>query len=144
MEDLHDGGKVKNIGVSNFNVVLMRDVLSYCRIKPAVNQVEIHPYNTQVTLVKYCKDNGIAITAFSAMGAISYGQADKSCLKDPMVNEIATKLGKDAGQILMRFAVQRGYAVIPKSMNPDRLASNIDLFGWELPEEDMNKLLALN
>lgn len=137
MEALYDGGKIKNIGVSNFSVALMRDILSYCRIKPVVNQVEIHPYNTQETLVRYCKENGIAITAFSAMGAISYGQKDQSCLFDPVVNEIANKLGKGAGQVLMRFAVQRGIAVIPKSMNPERLAQNIALFDWSIPEEDM-------
>jgi len=144
MEALYEGGKIKNIGVSNFPILMMRDILSYCKYKPVVNQVEIHPYNTQEVLVRFCKENGIAITAFSAMGAISYGMKDSSPLFDPVVAEIATKLGKDAGQVLMRFAVQRGLAVIPKSMKSERLASNIALFDWELSEDDMKALLNLN
>lgn len=144
MEDLYEGGKIKNIGVSNFPIALMRDILSYCKYKPVVNQVEIHPYNTQEVLVKYCKENGIAITAFSAMGAISYGMGSESPLHDPRVAEIAAAKGKDCGQILMRFAVQRGIAVIPKSMKSERLASNIALFDWELDEVDMKKLLDMN
>lgn len=144
MEALYEKGQIKNIGVSNFPIVLMRDILSYCKVKPVVNQVEIHPYNTQVELVRYCKENGIAITAFSAMGAISYGMGEQSPIKDPVVTEMAQKLGKDPGQVLMRFAIQRGYGVIPKSLKSERLASNIALFDWEISEDDMKALLALN
>ena len=93
MEALQDSGKVKNIGVSNFPVLMMRDILSYCRFKPVVNQVEIHPYNSQEVLLKFCKEKGIAVTAFSAFGAISYGQKDSSCLFDPVIAEVAEAKG---------------------------------------------------
>lgn len=95
MEELVDSGKCKNIGVSNFPVGMCRDILSYARHPLACNQVEMHPFNQQEVLVRFMKEKGIALTAFSAFGAISYGyDKSKSCLHDPTINEIATAHGK--------------------------------------------------
>ena len=95
MEKLVDAGLVKNIGCSNIGVQLLRDVLSYCKHKPANLQVEIHPYLTQPRLVRYCRENGISCTAYSSFGGGSYvemGRAKEadSCLTDQTIKDIAT------------------------------------------------------
>ena len=99
MEELVKEGLVKNIGACNIGVSLLRDVLSYAQVKPTVLQVELHPYNTQEKLLRFCQDKGIAVTGFSNLGASSYielgmGTIEESCLKEPSVVEIAESLKK--------------------------------------------------
>lgn len=110
MEALVDAGLVKNIGVSNMTIPQLHDLLSYSRIKPVVNQVELHPYLAQQTLVDYCKEEGIIVTSYSTLGSGS----KQSPLYDPVVNEIARQKGKTPAQVLLRWCVQRGINVIPK------------------------------
>jgi diketogulonate reductase-like aldo/keto reductase len=101
MEELHKKGLVKNIGCSNIGCVMLRDVLSYCTIKPSVLQVEIHPYAAQQKLIKYCNQAGVRMTAYSSFGAASYHElgVDKSAslLENPTVADLAKKVGKSAG-----------------------------------------------
>lgn len=149
METLVEAGKVKHIGVSNLTCIALMDVLSYCKIKPAVNQVELHPYLPQEALVQFAKDQGIGITAFSPLGALSYigmGMADASenVLEDPVVIHIAKAHGQSPAQVCLRFQVQRGIAVIPKSQNPERLKENISIFDFVLSEEEMQILHGLD
>ncbi|GBE77764.1 Probable NAD(P)H-dependent D-xylose reductase [Sparassis crispa] len=149
MEELVDEGLVKNIGVSNTQGVLLLDILRYARYEPAVNQVELHPYLTQEPLIKLCKTLGIAITAYSSLGPQSYvelggDKGAKNLLEHNVVTSIAQKNSKSTAQVLLRWAVQQGLAVIPKSNNHHRLVANLQVSDFTLPETDMKALSALN
>ena len=143
MEALVDEGLVKNIGVANFNVGLLRDVLSYARIKPAVNQVELHPRLPQDKLVRFCRLNGVHVTAYSSFGGASYknfGVEGGNVLGEEVLKKIGEREGKTTAQVALAWGVQRGTSVIPKTLNKGRLAENIDLFGFVLGKEDMKAI----
>ena len=149
MEQLVDQGLVRNIGVSNFGVSLLRDLLSQARIRPAVLQIESHPYLVQSKLVRYCQAESIAVTAFSPLGAGSYvplGMAthEQSVLNEPRIVGLAKKHGKTPAQIVLRWGIQRGTAVIPKTSRTERLQENIDLFSFELSDEEMKQVASLD
>jgi D-xylose reductase len=140
MEELAKEGLTKNIGCSNIGTTMLRDVLNYAEVKPAVLQVEMHPYNTQDKLLRFCDSKGIAVTAFSSFGAGSYvelGMAtvQESCLEEQTVKDIAGAHSVSPAQVVLRWAVQRGTAVIPKSVKPERMAENYNIFGFELSED---------
>jgi diketogulonate reductase-like aldo/keto reductase len=138
MEKLVDAGKVKSIGVSNFNVNRLKELLQYARIKPAVNQVELHPYLPQQELLDFCTQHGIHLTAYSPLGSTP---GPDTILNDSVVSEIAQKHGKTNAQVLISWAIQRGTSVIPKSVTPERIRSNFQDF--VLPTEDFAKLNTL-
>jgi D-xylose reductase len=149
MEELVRAGLVRNIGVCNFGVSLLRDLLSYAEIRPTVLQVESHPYLTHEKLLRYCQQEKIAFTAFSPLGAPSYvsiGMAteDESVLQEPVIRDIAASRGKTPAQIVLRWGVQRGTAVIPKTMRPERLRENIAIFDFELTPDEMASIGSLN
>ena len=149
MEDLVRAGLVKNIGVCNFGVGLLRDLLSYTRITPAVLQVEQHPYLTQEKLLRFYRENGIAVTAFSPLAAQSYisigmARADESVLEQRVVQECAARHNRTPAQIVLRWGVQRGTAIVPKTTNPQRLRENLALFDFELSAEEMQQIGALD
>lgn len=149
MEELVEAGLVKDIGVSNFNCQLLTDLMSYAKIKPAVNQVELHPYLVQDFLVRYCKDLGVVVTAYSPLGAGSYvsiggATEEESVLKEPVIQELAKKYNKSVAQICLRWAVQRGVTLVPKSSKEERIKQNIDVFDFEISEEDFKAISALN
>ena len=149
MEELVTSGLVRNIGVCNFNCSLLRDLLTQASIRPSVLQVELHPYLTQEKLLRYCEEEQIAVTAFSPFGAPSYvplgmAQTAESVLDDPAVLEIAQRYEQTAAQVVLRWGVQRGTAVIPKTSRPERLAENLSLFDFTLSDDDMNKISALD
>jgi len=149
MEELVGDGKVRNIGACNFNISLLRDLLSYAEIPPAVLQIELHPFLTQEKLLRFCREQHVAVTAFSPLGAGSYVQLgmareDESALEQPIVREVARRHGRSPAQILLRWGVQRGTAVIPKTARADRLRENLALFDFELDADDMRAISALN
>jgi D-xylose reductase len=149
MEDLVRAGLVRNIGVCNYNVALLRDLLAYATIRPAVLQVELHPYLTQTKLLRFCRENGIAVTAFSPLGAQSYfslGMAatGESVLEQPVVKDAARRHGKSPAQVVLRWGVQRGTSIIPKTSRPDRLAENLALFDFKLSDSEMATIAALD
>lgn len=149
MEELVKEGLVRNIGVCNMGAVTIRDILSYAEVKPAVLQVELHPYNTQEKLLRFCADKGIKVTAFSCLGSASYVElnmatANDSVMTTSVVTDIAKATGKTPGQVVLRWGVQRGTAIIPKTTKAERLKENIDLFSFELTEEQMSAISALN
>ena len=150
MEQLVEQGLVRNIGLSNFTVNGIRDVLNYSKVKPAVLQNELHPYNTGEKLIRFCRERGIAVTAYSSLGAGSYVQMglatlEMSCLTDPVIKEIADKHGKSAAQVTLRWSVQRGVSIVPKSEKEARIVENIDIFnGFNLSTEEMDKISGLN
>ncbi|XP_066290544.1 aldo-keto reductase family 1 member B1-like isoform X1 [Branchiostoma lanceolatum] len=146
MESLVDEGLAKSIGVSNFNSQQLERLLQNCRIKPAVNQVELHPYLAQQDLVDFCKKNNILLTAFSALGAparpkaFASGEEEPVLMEDPSVVAIAKKYGKSAAQILLRYHLDRGVSVIPKSVTPSRIQANFDIMDFSLSKEDLASL----
>lgn len=132
MESLVAKGLARNIGLANFNVHGIRDVLSYAEIPPAVLQVELHPYNTQSKLVRFCKEEGILVTGFSPLGSGSYKSlgwttdAD-SVLRQPDVLAIAKRHGATPAQVVLRWAIQRGgTSAVVKTSNTDRMVENLD------------------
>lgn len=149
MEELVRAGLVRNIGVCNYNCALLRDLLSYAAIRPAVLQVELHPYLAQEKLLRFCRQEGIAVTGFSPLGASSYvpigmAGADESALAEPVVVEIARRRGKTPAQVVLRWGVQRGTAVVPKTSRVERLAENLALFDFELSADELAAIGALD
>ncbi|GAB7354520.1 hypothetical protein MBLNU459_g4986t1 [Dothideomycetes sp. NU459] len=149
MEELVDDGLAKSIGISNYNGALILDVFRYARITPATLQIEHHPYLTQQGLIELCKSHNIAVTAYSSFGPQSFielGMAkDVPLLFDHQtVKSIADKHSKTPAQILLRWATQRGIAVIPKSNNQGRLAQNLDVCSFDLAESELKDISALN
>ncbi len=149
MEELLQAGLVKHIGISNFCVSLIRDLLSYASVRPSVLQVESHPYLVQEQLLRYCRQEQLAYTAFSPLGAGSYvplgmASASDSVLEQTVVRELAQAHNKSPAQIVLRWGVQRGTAVIPKTSRPERLSENIDLFDFELSESEMQDISNLD
>ena len=149
MEALVHKGLVKHVGVCNYNSALIHDLMTYARIKPAMLQVELHPYLTQHALLRTAAQYDLPVTAFSPLGASSYvelnmaGEPD-SVLLEPAVKAIAERLGKTPAQVVLRWAIQRGTAVIPKSSRADRRVENLDLFDFALNHDDMQALNALD
>jgi D-xylose reductase len=149
MEKLVDAGLVKHIGICNFGTSLMRDLLSYARIRPAVLQVESHPFLVQEKLLRYCQQEEIVFTAFSPLGAASYyslGMAapHESLLDHSIVQCIALEKHRSAAQVLLRWGVQRGTSVIPKSSSVARMNENLQLFDFELTRDEMQSISGLD
>ncbi|MFZ5391441.1 MAG: aldo/keto reductase [Patescibacteria group bacterium] len=143
MEELVDKGLVKAIGLANFTGPMILDVLSYARLKPAINQIELHPYNPQHRLVEFCQSNNIAVTAYSPLGSPGnfLNQTESPVLlKDVVVKTIAEAHGKSVAQILIRWAIQRQTVVIPKSVNPDRIKANAEVFDFILSQTEMKEI----
>lgn len=149
MEAQYDKGLVRQIGVCNYTTGLMHDLLSYARIKPAMLQIESHPFLTQEALLRLCKMNDIQVTAFSPLGALSYleldmADASESVLEQEVVKAAAARLNKTAAQVVLRWGVQRGTAIIPKTSKETRMIENAALFDFELTDEEMQAISALN
>jgi D-xylose reductase len=149
MEGLVGAGLVRHIGVSNMGTAMIRDLLTYAMIRPAVLQVELHPYLTQEKLLRFCREQRIAVTGFSPLGAPSYvplgmATAEENVLEQPAVKTAAMRLGKSPAQIVLHWAVQRGTSVVPKASRPERLVENLSLFDFELTADEMAAISALN
>ena len=149
MEDLMSAGLVKRIGLCNCSVALIRDLLAVARIRPAVLQVELHPFLTQEKLLRFCRESSIAVTAFSPLGAPSYvplgmATAAESVLEHPVVTGIAATVGRTPAQVVLRWGMQRGTAVIPKTSHPERLRENLAACEFTLSAEQMQAITALD
>ena len=141
MEEFYKEGKIRAIGVSNFQIHHLDDLLRDAEVVPAVNQIECHPYLTQKQLFDYCDQKGIAVEAWSPLGG---SKGTGSVLSDPVVNEIAGRYGKSAAQVIIRWHLQRDTIVIPKSVHKDRIFANGDVFDFEISQKDMEAVTALN
>ncbi|MFN3196957.1 MAG: aldo/keto reductase [Bradymonadia bacterium] len=148
MEALVDAGTCRSIGVSNFSVAKLTDLMGKARIAPVANQVESHPYLQQPALFEYCKSVNIALTAYSPLGsgdrAAQFKPADEPVLlEDTTIVEIAEGHGASPAQVLIAWALQRGTSVIPKSVNPGRIRQNIAATEIKLSDDDMTRIAGL-
>ena len=149
MEELIDSGLTKRIGVSNIGTTMLREVIAYARIKPAVLQVEMHPYLCQENLLRFCQEQDVAVTAFSPLGADSYlplGMAEENerILFHSVLEEIANAHDKSTAQVALKWAMQRGTIPIPKTQSPDHLRENFELCEFTLTSEELNAISALD
>eukprot|EP00090_Calanus_glacialis_P022716 TRINITY_DN35009_c0_g1_i1.p1 TRINITY_DN35009_c0_g1~~TRINITY_DN35009_c0_g1_i1.p1 ORF type:complete len:324 (-),score=56.34 TRINITY_DN35009_c0_g1_i1:80-1051(-) len=148
MEKLVDKGLVRNIGLSNWSSQGLRDIFSFARIKPAVLQIEIHPYLQNTRLILFAHSLGMVVTAFSPLGQgqsyVKLGHGDISALKDDVVVNMAERLGVSCAQVVLRWGIQRGCSVIPKSEHEGRVKENLDLFGFSLSQQDMDEIAGMD
>ncbi|XP_059462314.1 NADPH-dependent aldo-keto reductase, chloroplastic-like [Corylus avellana] len=142
MEGLYASGLARAIGVSNFSTKKLQDLLKYAKVPPAVNQVECHPVWQQPALHNLCKSTGVHLSAYSPLG--SPGSWIKGeVLKEPKLIEIGEKLNKSPAQVALRWGIQSGHSVLPKSVNESRIKDNLMLFDWLIPPELFSKLSAI-
>lgn len=145
LEKLLADGKVRAIGVSNFMPEHLDRLLGEAKIVPAVNQIEVHPYFQQPALQRLDKQHGILTQAWSPIGGITfYRGGSKSTLEDPVILGIASEHGKSAAQVMLRWHIQEGRSVIPKSVKPARIAENFDVFDFELSAQQVAAIDALD
>lgn len=139
LEELYDEGKLRAIGVSNFYVDRMVDFASFNRIKPMVNQMETHIFNQQKELKGWADKYGVQLEAWAP-----FGEGRKGTFDDPVIGEIASKYGKTPAQIMLRWHIQRGVVVIPKSTHIERMQENFAVFDFSLSAEDMKAITELD
>jgi diketogulonate reductase-like aldo/keto reductase len=137
MEELYEKGKIRAIGVSNFMIPHLKRLMENARIKPMVNQVEFHPELVQSELLQFCKENRIQMEAWRP---IMKGRVNEI----PLLQELAEKYGKSPVQVVLRWDIQKGVVTIPKSITPERIISNADIFDFELSAEDVDRIDGLD
>lgn len=139
LEEAKEDGVLKSIGVSNMTPKIWKEFLPQASTIPAVNQVECNPFFQQKELKALLAEHDVKIEAYQPLGS-----GNAAMLSHPAVTKIAEKYGKNAGQIVLRFELQEGLIILPRSTNPERIAGNIDLFDFELTEEEMNAIRAMD
>ncbi len=139
MEEAYKAGKVRSIGLSNFNEAQIREIMNICEVKPAVLQTEVHPYFQEKELKEFLDDEGIVIQAWYPLG-----HGDRALIEEPLFTRLAKKYGKSNAQIILRWHIQAGNVVIPGSKNPEHIRDNFDLFDFSLTEEEMTEIAALD
>jgi diketogulonate reductase-like aldo/keto reductase len=145
LEKLLADGKVRAIGVSNFMLEHLEQLLEQTDVVPAVNQIELHPYFQQQELVAFHKEHGITTQAWSPIGGItSYRESEKRSFDEPVILAIGEKYGKSAAQVMLRWHIQNGVQVIPKSTKAERITENFDVFDFELTADEIAQLDALD
>lgn len=146
---LVDKGLAKTIGICNFSTQLIRQLLSTCRIRPSTLQVELHPQNSQKNLVRFAREEGMKVTAFSVFGSASYVELDMATENDSLMNDssiadIAKQKGKSPAQVLLRWAIQRNTFPLCKTSTEARMSENRNVLSFTLSEEDMKRIDGLN
>jgi diketogulonate reductase-like aldo/keto reductase len=146
LETLLADGKVRAIGVSNFMVAHLATLLDRATVVPAVNQIEVHPYFAQRDVQDFAAEHGILTQAWSPIGGITFYRdgSHGSTLDDPVIGDIATAHGKSPAQVMLRWGLQQGRSVIPKSTKPSRIAENIDVFDFELSADELTAIDGLD
>ena len=139
MEKAYKEGKVKAIGLSNFNEKQIEEILDICEVKPAVLQTEVHPYSQEKELKKFLAKEGIVIQAWYPLG-----HGDKALREESLFAELGKKYGKSNSQIILRWHIQSGNIVIPGSKNPAHIKDNLDLFDFSLTDEEMAQIAAMD
>ncbi|MGM9682820.1 MAG: aldo/keto reductase [Eubacteriales bacterium] len=139
LEELYDKGKIRAIGISNFYADRMVDFAAFNRIKPMVNQMETHIFNQQKSLKEWADKYNIRLEAWAP-----FGEGRRGTFEDPVILQIGEKYGKTAAQVMLRWNIQRGVIVIPKSTHTERMEENFDVFDFVLSDEDMEVIAALD
>lgn len=139
MEKAYKEGKVRAIGLSNFNEAQIREILEICEVKPSVMQTEVHPYSQEKALKQFLAQEGMVIQAWYPLG-----HGDKALINEPLFTELAQKYGKSNVQIILRWHIQDGNIVIPGSKNTEHIRDNFDLFDFSLSDEEMAKIAAMD
>ncbi|MBT9139336.1 MAG: Glyoxal reductase [Syntrophomonadaceae bacterium] len=139
MQELYKEGKLRAIGVSNFYPDRLIDLIKYNEVVPAVNQVETHPFNQQIKAHGIMKKYGVQIQAWAP-----FAEGKNNLFGDEILKSVGDKYNKSNAQVALRFLIQRGVSVIPKTINKDRMIQNMDVFDFELTNEDMNSIVALD
>lgn len=138
LEKIYADGKVKAIGVSNFSEEQLKEVFAMATVKPMVNQIERHPYKTQVELAKFDQDNGIVNEGYSPIG---HGHL---ILEDPTINKVAQAHGKTPAQVVLRWQIDTGFVIFPKSSNSEHVKANFDIFDFNLTADEIKAISALD
>jgi diketogulonate reductase-like aldo/keto reductase len=128
---------VRHIGVSNFGIHHLEELFQHCTVKPAVNQIEVHVFLARKDLVEFSQKHGIVVEAYSPL-------AKAQVLTNPGLNDLARAVGKTPAQVLLRYCIQRGLVILPKSVNPERMKENMDVFSFELGKDEMEMLMAMD
>ncbi len=139
MEKAYKAGKVKAIGLSNFNREQIQEILDICEVKPAILQTEVHPYFQEKELKAFLNKEGMVIQAWYPLG-----HGDKALISEPVFAKLAEKYGKSNAQVILRWHIQAGNIVIPGSKNPDHIRDNFDLFDFALTDEEMAQVAAVD
>lgn len=139
MEELYKAGKIKAIGISNFHPDRVVDLMAFNEIVPAVNQIETHPFHQQIETQKFLSENNIQIQSWA-----SFAEGKNDLFKNELLASIGKKYNKSVAQVVLRWLIQRGVAVIPKSVNKGRMIENIDVFDFELTADDMHTIQSLD
>lgn len=139
LEDLYEEGKLRAIGVSNFYPDRLVDIASFARIKPMVNQIETHPLNQQIEAHKWLEKYGVIHEAWAP-----FGEGRGNMFSNPILQEIGSKYNKTVAQVILRWQLQRGIVVIPKSTHKERMAENLNVFDFALTDADMQSISALD
>lgn len=137
LEEIYAGGRAKAIGVSNFTIAHLDELIKSSKVVPAVNQVEFHPFLFQKDLMDFCNKHGIALEAYSPL---AHGER----MDQPVISALAAKYKKTNAQVMLRWSVQRGNIVIPKTTHKERMTENLDIFDFEINDKDMKSLDGLN
>ncbi|CAI9275040.1 unnamed protein product [Lactuca saligna] len=140
MEECQNLGLTKSIGVSNFSSRKIQQILSFSKIPPAVNQVEMNPLWQQKQLNQFCKENNIIVTAYSPLGAIGNAWGDNRVIECDVLQDIAMSKAKTPAQISLRWLYEQGVSFVVKSFNTKRMKQNLDIFNWSLGAEELNKI----
>ena len=135
MEKAFKQGKVRSIGLSNFTVEHIEKIMKMCTVKPAINQLELHPYAQRREIVKLCDKYNIKVEAWYPIG-----HGDKNLLENPVFTKISKKYKKTNAQVILRWHIQKGYIIFPRSRNPIHIKENIDIFDFELSKEEIQEI----
>jgi 2,5-diketo-D-gluconate reductase A len=139
MEELYSEGRVKAIGVSNFQPDRLMDLIIHNKVVPAVNQIETHPFNQQIETQKFLQENDVQLESWGP-----FAEGRNNLFQNELLLSVASKYRKSVAQIVLRWLVQRGIVVIPKSVKKERIAENFDIFDFELSNEDMDAIVSLD
>lgn len=139
MEELQGEGKIRAIGVSNFHPDRLADLMAFNRVKPAVNQVEVNPFNQQLHAVPWMKDKGIQPEAWAP-----FAEGRNNLFSNPVLTDIGSHYGKSVGQVILRWLLQRGVVALAKTVRKERMHENLDVLGFELSDTDMNRIAAMD
>jgi len=143
MEEMYKDGKARAIGVSNFTLPLLQQLESTAEVMPSVLQIELHPYLQQPELIRYCRSRGIHVTAHSPLGSPDKSK-DINVLDDPVLKRIGSKYDKTPGQIALKWSVEQNVSVIPKASTVEHMQQNLQIFDFELSDEDNRAIAGLD